>query len=537
MRLLEFNQSVSLTSVIDAIKSVPEKEVSLRLSPDIPWLSNPVNKKILRKATQGFGKSIHFEGEEEIAAVPASPAVVVNQAPEISDHVQTEDYQEENKDPDETGFVVGEDIAAAPTQSLPVATTQIKPKAETDFTPSQISTRYVSKNKFARFAQFLMAHKMLSIVGAAVVVFLLLGYAILFLPRADIKIIVEERALESTSTVTASAKVTSPDIKNRIIPAITKTSSQSGTLQAQTSGSKTVGTKAAGSVTLYNNTDFSKSIAAGSSVTATTSTGPLKFAIGSAVTLPKRNSVTGVPSGVDIALSSADFGDKYNVAASTAFTLDQDPADVKGTNSQPFSGGSSKTVQVVSQADLDKLTSDLTKTLTDKSRSDVLSQVGKDYTVTSDAIKTSATNKSFDHSVGDQTDAVTLSLIISASATVYKSQDLKDMLISTLESNAPDGFEVDKPTAEMSSNLVNVSDSGDLTFSGHIKADLRPKLDESKLASDLAGKVPSTADPIVKSIPQIISYNVSFWPNLPAPLKRFPRDPNRIHITFSVNKQ
>jgi hypothetical protein len=544
MRLLEFDKSVSLTSVIDTIKSVPEKSVILRLSPDTPWLGNPVNKKILRKAAQGFGKSAQFEGEE----TPATPAgssqsVVLNSTPEPQTSAEAQDYQEENEDPDDTGFIVGADVAESPLPSAtppqaPLFQPRAEPEVDKPFNTPMAS--YVKKSGFSgrigQLGHFLVSHWILSLIGAAVIVILLLVYIVVFLPKADVKIIIAERPLESSATVTASTKITSADTKTHTIPALTKTSEQSGTQDAQTTGNKVVGTKAQGSVTLYNNTDFNKSLTAGSSLTASSSSGSLKFTIAQAVTLPKRNSLTGVPSGTDVSVNAADIGDKYNVPQNTAFALDQDSVDVKGTNAQAASGGTSKSVQVVAQADLDKLTSDLTKTLTDKAKQDVLTKVGQDYQAVDQGIKTSVTNKSFDHSVGDQAATVTLSLTISATATIYKSQDLKDMLINSLENNLPNGFEVDQSAVTTSADLAQVADNGDLIFAGHIKGDLIPKFDQGKLASDLAGKTPSAADGVIKVIPQLVSYNISFWPNLPAPFKAFPRDPHRIHITVSVNK-
>lgn len=545
MRLLEFNQSVSLTSVIDAVKAVPEKEITLKLSPDTPWLTNPVNKKILRKAVHGFGKTLHFEGEEEpviskqdTAAIPSPVAsqetqVISNEVAKPDTPEQAAAYQEENEDPDDTGFMVGQDVA----QSAPPAATsfspQLQPHAEPEIAPRSTTPRYIPKSRFAAFGYFLMNHKILTVVGAVVVILLLLGYIVFFLPKADVKIIVEDRPLETTASLTVSSKVTSADTKNHIIPAITKTSSQSGTLQAQTSGSKKTGTKATGTVTIANATGFAKTFPAGQVITAS----GLKFNINQSVTVPKATSIFS-PGKADAAVTAADFGSNYNLAAGTIFTIDgSSSSDYQAQNSAALSGGESHTIQVVAQADLDKLTSDLTKTLTDKAHSDVLKQVGNDYTVTNDAIKTTATNKSFDHQAGDQADNVTLSLTITATATVYKSQDLKDMLVSILKDNAPEGFEVDKSSADTSTDLTSVADNGDLTFSGHIKADLTPQLDTNKLASNLAGKSPSAADPLIKAIPQIVSYNVSFWPNLPAPLKTFPRDPKRIHISVSANKQ
>ncbi|HET7713621.1 MAG TPA: hypothetical protein VFK94_04825, partial [Patescibacteria group bacterium] len=106
MRLLEFNPDVSLASVIEGIKAVPEKEVTLRLSPDTPWLKNPVNEKILRKAVQQFGKTVHFEGRAEPISTPIVEPVISE--PEEAPALPATPPADAVKD--EAGFVVGGDV-------------------------------------------------------------------------------------------------------------------------------------------------------------------------------------------------------------------------------------------------------------------------------------------------------------------------------------------------------------------------------------------------------------------------------------------
>src|SRR5689334_21637376 len=124
MRLLEFDKTVSLSSVIGAIKTVPEKDIAIKLAEGTPWTENPVNKKILRKAAQGLGKTIHFDGDDELPAeAPATP-VSPNSEPSVA---------EEKSLDDDSGFVVGEDVAAvsaSPIAGPELTTAAISPQAE-----------------------------------------------------------------------------------------------------------------------------------------------------------------------------------------------------------------------------------------------------------------------------------------------------------------------------------------------------------------------------------------------------------------------
>jgi hypothetical protein len=262
------------------------------------------------------------------------------------------------------------------------------------------------------------------------------------------------------------------------------------------------------------------------------------------VTVPKRTLKTNPPDPFnlydpgnrDVTVTAAGIGTDYNLAVNTTFDVDGYDATVfqaKNTT-QAMSGGSSRDIQVVAQADLDKLLADLTKELTDKAKSDIKNQAGSDYQISDQAIKVVIASKTYDKKVGDEATEVSLSLALSATAATYSGQDLKELLSKILEQKTPDGYELASEGLQTSAELQNVEGSGDLTFLGRVRANLIPKFDRDELAGNLAGKKPAAAESYLKEIPSVVSYEVDIWPHLPEFFRAFPRDTKRIHIQVTV---
>lgn len=540
MRLLEFNPDVSLASVIEGIKAVPEKEVTLRLSPDTPWLKNPVNEKILRKAVQQFGKSIHFEGRTEPVSTPIIEPVLSD--PEEPAAPTFQPMGETTKD--EAGFVVGGDVLAGheaapalPPRTDPVFPAPVPSVATPhpgEFKVNGPSGRFGKAGRWARVA---IKRWPLTLAAAFGLLLLFGAYVVLALPKAEVKIVVEQRPLEREATLTASTSVTTIDIDARKIPAQLKTSTQSGTAKTAATGTKKIGTNAKGTITIYNGTDFPKTFSAGQKVTSTGGTA-LKFTLDTTVTVPKRTGtlITGYKSGeADVAVTAIDIGSQYNLATNTNFTLDNnDATSFQAQNAQPIAGGSSKDVQVVAQADLDKLLEDLNKELIAKAQEEMEKSGTTDDQVIEKAVKSTVVTKTYDKKAGDEASEVSLNLTLSITATVYNAQQLKEILSQTLEQAAPTGYEISSEGIETSAELSAVEANGDLIFIGRIRANLIPKFDKDELARNLSGKKPNAAETYLKAIPSVLSYQVNIWPNLPEILQAFPRDTKRIKIHVTV---
>lgn len=138
-----------------------------------------------------------------------------------------------------------------------------------------------------------------------------------------------------------------------------------------------------------------------------------------------------------------------------------------------------------------------------------------------EALSEEITKKTFTKKVGDQASEVTLNMTVNYKGLAYSETDLKSIVGKLVETNIPDGFELDLAQTETSSAVSKV-EKDKLTFLARFKAKLIPKLDKAKIAKQIVGKTPSQVADIVKSYENVLGSDIKLNPPLPAPLARLP---------------
>jgi hypothetical protein len=98
-----------------------------------------------------------------------------------------------------------------------------------------------------------------------------------------------------------------------------------------------------------------------------------------------------------------------NLPSGTEFTISGfATTDLVGKNDNPFSGGTSKTVTVISKDDIAKLLTDLPKKLEDKAKNDITGKLSSDKTLLPGFVSENVDKQNFDKNAGDQASQVTL---------------------------------------------------------------------------------------------------------------------------------
>ncbi|MDE2025999.1 MAG: baseplate J/gp47 family protein, partial [Patescibacteria group bacterium] len=297
---------------------------------------------------------------------------------------------------------------------------------------------------------------------------------------------------------------------------------EKGSLSEQTTGVKQVGTPAKGSVTIVNVSDTA-SLSAG---TVLTSSDGKKFTLDSATDVPAGDVIT--PGTTSTNVTASDIGPEYNMPSGTKFTIGSS-ATIGAKNDTAFSGGTKKDVIIVSQADVDKLSSDLIKGFEDKAKADLGQQVGENKTLLPFFTKEDISQEAFNSKVGDQAQNLSLTATVTYESIVVDKTDMTSFASRVLQGNIPsdlvltsDGIQTSLSDIQQNKNAV----SGTLTM----KASLLPKVNTTDLAKSLTGKSFQQASDIIKALPQIQSVDFVLSPNLPLLPKVLPRIPNHIHV-------
>ncbi len=354
-----------ITHVIDKIKSSDKKIVALVLPKRATILQSIVNMKLLKKAAVNSKKSIVLI-TSETALLPLAGAAGIHVAKSLQSKPVIPPLPDQLNDNTEESIDLGDDsaqldksaavgtlaAAAAVSGDDETETVEFDNLKVDDETVTSVPKKKNKKLKHLRVPNFERFRLGFVLAGLGVVL-LIVGwiFAAIILPKATIAIKTDTQSVVSSFDYTASTEVSEVDTEQFQIPAVLKESKKIDTERAAPTGERDDGTKASGEVTLSiacsDVDDFPVTVPSGTAV----STGGVNFVTQQQAVL----SSAGGPGcrfidTVDVL--AAQNGDQYNIQDDQTFTV-AGFSDVRGNNSDNFTGGTTKIVKIVSQKDID----------------------------------------------------------------------------------------------------------------------------------------------------------------------------------------
>ncbi|MBI4037459.1 baseplate J/gp47 family protein [Candidatus Curtissbacteria bacterium] len=297
------------------------------------------------------------------------------------------------------------------------------------------------------------------------------------------------------------------------------------TEKAAATGTRKIGNYASGTVKVFNWT--TNPVTFDSDTNLITKDG-IKFKLDAPIEVASRSAAN--PGQQDAKAKAIEFGENGNIPAGKDFTFQSfDELLYSGRNDEPFSGGDEKEITVVAQNDLTKLEKSLTESLTKEAKEKLSSEnPGKKFDESQITVK--VIKKSFDKKLDEEANAVNLSMEVEASAVVYEEENLKNLLAEKYSQDAPQGLEIKAASVEIS-DIESKRSKDKVTFSGHFKSPLSPKVDDKELAKQVAGKSQKEAREIIKKLPNVSEVNFTFTPSLPL-IGTLPKNPEKITFKF-----
>lgn len=367
------------------------------------------------------------------------------------------------------------------------------------------------------------------------ILFLIIGLILsyFFLLKATIAITVDPKIVEQNRNILFSA-VSETDAGNNTIKGEFISVYEEGNVSTQATGKKDVGTKAKGTVTVFNNNISEITLPSG---TVITSSNDLEFVLDSSIKVASASSdpFQGIkPSTKDVNVTASLIGQAYNLPSNTKFSL-EDTSLVAAKNDNPFSGGTKKEVTVVSEEDLQKLENDLAKQLEDKARETLSRKIDQDKILLPVFISNSLSKKSFNSEVGDETNQVTLTGTVEYRGISYGKGDLIMFSKSLLDQDIPHDQKIDYNNIKTSVKDITSEDDEEVQANLNIKALLLPKIDEEKLVKDSKGKPFKNIEDILYKLPQVADVDILLSPSLPFLPKSLPMREKNIKVQIKIN--
>ncbi len=371
-------------------------------------------------------------------------------------------------------------------------------------------------------------NKFIAIPALFLILFLLLLSVYLFGRNATVTLSLEGKKVSEEKDVVFSTS-SSTDASKNIIAAEFVDVTENGSTTTNATGKKNIGTAAKGTVTIFNQNLSSINIPANSTITSSNN---LKFIIDKSITVASASAKDQFsptnPGTTNVTVTAADIGTNYNLPSNTKFSFSD--SSIAAKNDNPFSGGTKKSITVVSKDDVAKLESDLIKNLEEKARNDVSKKASGDRVILPVFVSETLGKKDFDKKEGDETSKVTLKADVSYKSITYNKSDLISFAKTILQ--IQDSLIFDESRIATNAKNIKVKSGSEAGTTLEISGFLLPKIDEANLAKQISGKNITTAQNILTNISQISNANINISPNIPL----FPKTlPTAGKIKFSIN--
>lgn len=360
------------------------------------------------------------------------------------------------------------------------------------------------------------------------------GVAAYAYPRATVKITIVAQPLRETVETKVDTELTAIDADKASIPGKPLTLTKETKLSAKATGKKDVGTKAKGTVTLYNEWDSqTHKIASGTELKA--KNGALFTTLAEA-TIPGASStvVAGKsvinPGKIDVAVEASQPGDGGNVAATT-FTIPSLSASqqdkIYATSSSTFKGGASDVVTVATQGDIDKAKESALLLSKDEAVAE-LKTMADNSILLEKAVQVLKQEATSSVAADEKTDAVEITVKGDFRVIVFTAEDHKQLLEKLLANKVPQGQKI--VTAGTNADLdttqfeVNKVEEKQIALTNNLKAFTVRNFDEAIIRRSLAGARPNEVGEKISKHVQAEKVEATLipasWPIYPLSVKR-----------------
>jgi hypothetical protein len=361
--------------------------------------------------------------------------------------------------------------------------------------------------------------RLYGIAAAVAVVLILIGVAAAFflVPRATVAVHLKEQPLNATIVFGIATEGDSPQpgsevtvTGGRVEADVTIESSTAAT------GEKSVPDKtASGKVVLSNPTSKEVTLEKGARLVGDAGA---VFLLDETVKVPAPKEVLGSPGLVEVDVTSEQPGTVGNLGQGELSGKHESGVYFSNRNGA-MEGGTDRTIQVVSSADLEKLKQDADAKLRQQSPDELIAALPSGYNIVDSSVAAGATNFTFDHEEGEEAENVSVTALTHVTALNYDENELIAKLTTALtpkfEAATPNGYELSPTTIEVG-EPVKVQDLPHgaqyrATATANAVASFSEDAQDD-LAGQLARKSNSSAETVLTGVPAIETFEVTYSP-------------------------
>ena len=513
---LEIDEEV--TSVIDKIRKTEFTDVILVVPKDASISQSVVNLKLIKRKAEELNKNVSLVTQDKVARnlagkVGIATATTAAMVPKI---VSAESPEETAGPLEETNEVIfdKEAIPHEPEELTVVEGEDVQDEVEMH---EDVDQKAADKTQSLKPK---LPWKWIALIGTLVVGGLLLA-SYIYLPRAKATIYVaaEKKPISLDFSGNKDAKL---DTDKVIIPTqiVEVTKEQSKTYPA--TGKKDAGTKASGDIVVANTstTDY-PALATFSPI----GNSALIYVADVPITVKAKSMET-------IKVTAQNPGESYNLSAPTDFYAVKAPS-IKGTANSGITGGTTKTVSIVSQGDVNAAKDALAKEVGDTVTAEFSSK-SNDLKIVDDTKKSEIVSSSASPDVNGEATDFTMTVKVTAKAIGFSMNDVTSIITAEVNRQLGSTKSIIDDGSKSAEIGVDSSDIATGKISGTIKTNayVSSKLDEAAIKVELSGLNDAKATNYLAGLDGVSNSKLEYWP---AFIRSFPRIKSHIFLTVTVD--
>ncbi len=527
-----------ITAIIDKVVNTKHKVVAIVLPKRAAVFQSAVNLKLLKKAATASKKNIVLvTSDKSIIAIAGSVGVHVattpSSKPSIPKKAVAAAVIAESLDLD------GNDLDPSKNETEPAAAISDDESIELDNTDPETAEilepdSKKKKKKIAKIPDFTSFKLRVGIAIGLVVLIIGLWYTgFVVMPRATVTVNTDVSTTSVDSKVTLEVGATELDLENNTVPATFVQVEKIDSTTVPATGEKNIGARATGTINLTNCIDSVgvQVVPAGTRFSA----GGVTFETSEQAILPES---TFNSSGE---CKSKDIGDDKTVSAIAAEPGEASNIKAQSLNSSisgivafgsAMSGGTTQTVKVVSQDDVNKAVQELNGKSKNEAQSELQKQLTDEGLRTIDeTLKTSEAQVVASPAVGAEAADTKVTMTVSYSLLGINNDDLTQVIDKEVKDKLGD-TPINIRDNGLNSVVFTLSESPDAAntiLTMQTVATIGPEINEEEIKQNIVGKKRGDIEKQIESIDGVRSVSVEYSPFW---ITTTPKSAKKINIIF-----
>lgn len=540
-----------ITAITDKLVGSSSSIVAFVLPKRCPTLQSAVNLKILNKTASQQGKNLVLITSEpaimQIAGMTGMyVAKTLQSKPFIPESSQVANTSNEVQDIAEDDL--GDNKPIKENTSKDEEVEQLEEVVETNQAnvtkkPKKPATKS-KKDKKLKVPNFdTFRNKLFWIVGGILVLVALFVLATVVLPKATITVTAETQPIDVTTSITAEAGGTSNNIDNKTFELQTKTIEKTDSKKAPATGERNDGTKASGSITIYNcdnsdgftlpaNTVFSTGFSGGTASFISSETVVVPKFTGSALSCKVSSPFTGAGKAT-VSVTSTQPGSTYNLSSGRTYSIQSisEAAEISAVGGA-MGGGQDKITKIVANDDCEKAKNDVLAGLNgDDYKKQLQADFEKEGIIAStDTFSSKTVSISCSPAVGSVANEVTATAKMKYTMSGVDSKALGELVTKlAVEQAGPGQNVVDTGLSKATLTIKQTKPNGDIVFTVKTTAQVGLKQDQEAIANSVKGKNARQTADTIKALNGVKDVKVNYSPFW---VSKTPKNTKKVKIVF-----